>query len=54
MFITTGQAARRLGVHIQTIKGMVNRKQLRGEKIGGWNRIVEADVVELERKAGGK
>jgi excisionase family DNA binding protein len=51
--VTTGQAAKRLGVSISAIKGMIARKEIRGVKLGAWYRINEAEVERLERKAGG-
>jgi excisionase family DNA binding protein len=51
--ITTGRAAKRLGVDISTIKRMIERGELRAQKIGAWFRVTEADVITLEKKAGG-
>jgi excisionase family DNA binding protein len=47
--LTTGQAAKRLGVHIGTVRRMVARGELRGAKIGANLRVNEADVAKLEK-----
>jgi len=50
-YLTIGQAARLLGVHINTVRRACNRNEIKSTRYGkiGWRRIALSD---LERYAG--
>lgn len=47
---TTGKAAKRLGVHPATVRGMIERNEIEGARqIGMWWRIPVSEVERIRR-----
>ena len=47
---TTGKAAKRLGVHPATVRGMIERNEIEGARqIGVWWRIPVSEVERIQR-----